>query len=486
MKRRSGRGIVSLVGAGPGDPGLVTVRGLSLLKQADVVVVDALVNQSLLKRLRARLIYVGKRGPGAPHGSSLSLPQPVINQLLVRLGKQGRRVVRLKGGDPFVFGRGSEEIDALARAGVSYEVVPGVSSAIAAPAVAGIPITDRRWASQVTFVTGHGQAESRGADPLSPKIDWKRIPSNGTLVVLMGVASWRNIQRRLLASGWPASKAVVAIESATNADQRVIRSTLKRAGEDFERRRLVSPAVIVVGDVARLGSQAKIVVVTRPAGQSRELSALLRAAGARVIDAPAIRVRALGAAVRLKRTSYDWLVFLSANAVRTFEPGPAKFSKVMAVGAETKRVAESRGWRVVPLPGHFTSRGVLTALGEVRGKFIMIPRVQSAPKDLPRALRSRGASVEEVGTYETAPARFSAAVKRKILSGVDAVTFTSASTVRGFIDNFTSAQRERIFRTADAVSMGPQTSAALRDAGVRRIRQAINATIPDLLEAIQP
>ncbi len=479
-------GKIFLIGAGPGDPGLITVRGREALRRADVVVVDALVSPEALRGLKGKIVYVGKRGPGAPHGSSLSLPQEVINKLLVRLGKQGKMVARLKGGDPFVFGRGSEELEELQRADVPCEVIPGVSSAIAAPAAAGIPITERRWASQVTIVTGHGHAGTRGVDPVSPNVNWKKLPREGTLVVLMGVGSWKNIRRKLLFARWPSAKPVAAIESGTNPTQRIIQTTLGASIDDFERRRLIAPAVIVVGDVVRLAARGKRVVVTRPLEQNKELVRRLEDKGAHVISAPSIRVIPLQIKFSPAKTKYDWIVFLSANAARTFKNKSLMKVPVIAVGQETKRVAESIGWKVRKLPAEFTAQGVLKALGKVRGKSFLIPRVQSAPEDFPRALRTRGARVQEVVTYTTHPARLSAAVKKNVLSGVDAVTFTSASTVRGFLGNFTAAQRKRIFNAAKAVSMGPQTTSALRALGVKKIHEAKKSTIADLIEVLFP
>jgi uroporphyrinogen III methyltransferase/synthase len=202
------KNIVHLVGAGPGDPGLITKRGLDLLRRADALVVDALVNPILLRENPTAEIYdAGKRG-----GSKHAMPQEKINALLVRLAKQGKRVVRLKGGDPFVFGRGGEEVEALKKAGVLYEVVPGVTSAIAAPAYSGIPISDRRWSSQVTFFTGH---EGKPSEDGSSGVDWSSLSPSGTLVVLMGVAEWPSIRRNLRGRGWPANTPVAAVMSGT-------------------------------------------------------------------------------------------------------------------------------------------------------------------------------------------------------------------------------------------------------------------------------
>ena len=254
-------GKVFLVGAGPGDTGLITVRGRDCIETADVLVVDALVNPSLFTGAKARVHYVGKRGPGAPHGSSARLSQKAIHTLLIREARKGRRVVRLKGGDPIVFGRGSEEMEALRAAHVSYEVVPGIPSPIAVPAFAGIPITDRRWSSQVTFLTGQ-EGPNRHSD--YKRVDWKSLPIGGTLVILMGVSRWPIIQKRLLALGWPPSMAIAAIESGTTKAQRVIQAYLGKSVRIFKKRKLVAPAIIVVGQVAGLSGALSWVEKEKP------------------------------------------------------------------------------------------------------------------------------------------------------------------------------------------------------------------------------
>ncbi len=491
-------GKVFLVGAGPGDPGLMTVRGAEILRTADVVVVDALVAPSLFRSLSARIIYVGKRGPGAPSGSSLKLSQPLINRLLVRLARRYASVVRLKGGDPFVFGRGSEELEALEKARVPFEVVPGVSSVNAVPAYAGIPITDRRWASQITVITGH-----EGADPKAtgPGVDWKRISPKGTLVVLMGVSEWPRILRTLLANGWSRHKPVAAIESGTTRVQRVIRTVLEDSQRDFLAAKLVSPATIVVGDVVQANDRlawlnrerpllGKRVVVTRPVEQNFEFVSMLERQGAEAIVAPSIQIRPLVGRPPRLLSSYDWIIFLSVNAVRTFSAVIEKRRRlydrcaVLCVGPQTAQVAEQLGWRVTKIPNRFDSSGVVAALGNISKKSILLPRVQHAPKDLPRALTARGARVHEVVTYETLPAKLNSKVRRQILAGVDAVTFTSTSTARNFLAQLRRSEIDKIFRSAAAVSMGRQTTAALQAAGVSNIREARNATLQHLIEAI--
>ncbi|MCG3206138.1 MAG: Siroheme synthase [Elusimicrobia bacterium] len=495
------KGVVGLVGAGPGDPGLITLRGYQLLKKADVVLVDALVNPQILKGLKGKIIYAGKRGPGALHGSEHNTPQEEINQTLVRWAKRGARVVRLKGGDPFVFGRGSEEMQALWKENIDVEIVPGVTSAIAAPAVAGIPVTDRRWASQVTFVTGHGQARTRGTDPVAPLVDWKNMSPNGTLVILMGVASWKNIKRKLLAAGFPPDFPVAAVESGTNVNQRVIITTLKKSFFDFSVSKLMSPAVIVLGDVVRLSpyfSQkkrwkplaGKRVVVTRPLKQNRDVVNQLQDMGAEVLVSPAIRVQPLSGKIHLDGKRWDHIIFLSANAVRHFSPLRKEFPflksvTAFCVGDQTKQVAIKQKWLVEKLPRRFSSGHLLKHMGSVRGKRFLVPRVQGAPREFIDELLKRGAFVQPIEVYKNIAIPPSKEMKREILKGVHAVIFTSASTARSFLIHFSGPEKTRIFKKAKAVSMGPQTSKAIRSQGVHSILEARNATIKNLIQTLE-
>ncbi len=362
------KGKVILVGAGPGDPGLLTVRGQQLLARADVVVTDALVNPRLWEGLRARIIDVGKRGPGAPHGAHQRESQSTINQMLVRLAKQGNNVVRLKGGDPFVFGRGSEELEALHRAKIPFEIVPGVSSAYAVPAYAGIPITDRRFASHVTILTGHEKDEKKSVW----SIDWNRLSPDGTLVIFMGVSRWPAIQAELLKLTWPASHPVAAIEWGTTVWQRVIYSRLDTAAADFKKQHLHAPAIIVVGRVAKLGRSLEWfrrnlpllgsrVVVMRPEGQASELIQAMENKGAQVPARPGHSAHSFAGEkapscfnVASKNSeadqmSFDFLIFLSVNAVRCFEEvAPSltfqwRHAAVAAIGDQTARVAREFG-----------------------------------------------------------------------------------------------------------------------------------------------
>lgn len=502
------QGKIYLVGAGPGDPGLLTVRGAEVISTADAIVLDELVNPEILRpNPAARLIYVGKRGPGAPSGAFRRFSQGAINRILISLARKGLRVVRLKGGDPFVFGRGSEELEALRKAGARFEVIPGVTSATAVPAYAGIPATHRLWASQVTFITGReGDAQkSRAAS-----VDWDHLSKNGTLIVLMGVSEWPNIQKKLLKAGWPSKKPVALIESGTLPGQRVFLTSLGASLNELKKRHLVAPSIIVVGEVARLARPlawlkrekplfGRRIVTTRPEDQSAEFNQNLRDKGAYVISSPAIAIEPLSddfdilnVRGRLKANSkaYDWAVFLSANGARMFAKafgGDLRIlnqTPICAVGPQTRQTILELGGRVQKMAKAYNARGVAAVLGRVKGKRVLIPRVESGPQDLRVALLKRGAQVDEITVYRTVPVLVAPAVKKEILKGVEAVAFTSGSTVRSFCQSFTAEERRMIFRKAYAVSIGPITSAALRQFGIRNIRQPTKATTDGMIQLL--
>lgn len=498
MRRRK-IGKVVLVGAGPGHPGLMTLAGYEYLRTADVIVIDALVSRELLKGLRARIIDVGKRGPGAPSGASHEMVQEKINKLLVRLGKQGHRVVRLKGGDPFVFGRGSEELEALREAGIPADVIPGVSSVTAVPAWAGVPVTDRRVASQLTILTGHEGKKKRAG---SPGVDWKSLTPKGTLVILMGVGMWPHIRRRLLANGWSKNVAVAAIESGTTDEERVIESTLDDSANAFAREHLIAPAIIVVGDVVRMRHNSivgKKIVVTRPLTQNAGLIALLEKIGARPVAAPVIKIEpirrspkiaALAKNLSTGKSRYDWLVFTSVNAAKSLRDAVGKAARHLnktpkiAVGPQTETAVRSFGWKLARSPKQFNSDGLLAALGNVRGKRVLIPRVQNAPVDFVNGLKKKGAQVDQIETYRTVPVKLTSGARRQLDGGVDAVVFTSSSTVKNFVGSYGKKQSKTLFARAAAVSVGPQTTATLRRHGIENILEAADPTKESIVRVL--
>jgi uroporphyrinogen III methyltransferase/synthase len=480
---------VYLVGAGPGDPGLITARALELIAAADVIVYDRLISTEALASARpdAELIYVGKEGGGA------SRPQEEIEALLVERGKAGRTVIRLKGGDPFVFGRGGEEAEALRAAGVEFEVVSGVTAGVAAPAYAGIPVTHRELASAVAFITGH-------EDPGKPEsaLDWQalaRFP--GTLVVYMGVRQLAQITERLRAAGRDGSEAAAVIERGTFSDQRVVTGTLETIAAAARAADLRAPAIAVIGPVAELRERLRwselrplagvTVAVTRARAQASALAARLQALGAAVVEAPAIRIVPLdGPAPDL--SGYDLVVLSSPNGVRLL------FERLQSAGKDARALAGARVAAIGPgtaaalrrhgviadiVPERFLAEGLVEALREVAVKRALIARAAEARDVLPAALRERGVEVDVLALYETV-AEPLADSQLDAVRAADYLTFTSSSTVRYFL----SAARDRPNGQARIVSIGPVTTATLRERGFEPDVEATRHDIEGLLEAL--
>jgi len=471
---------VALVGAGPGDPGLLTVRGAQLLAAADVVFYDSLAEASLLDLApaTAERRFVGKR-PGAP------MPQDEINALLVEHGRAGRRVVRLKGGDPFVFGRGGEEAEALAAAGVPFEVVPGVTSAVAVPAYAGIPVTHRGLATSFTVVTGH----SRHA--VDAETDWESLArAGGTIVVLMGVAHRAEIAARLMAGGLAPETPVAAVHWGTRPDQTTTRTTLVA----LEHAMLEPPAVIVIGPVAGLDLGwyerrplfGRRVVVTRAREQAADVVTRLRDLGADVVELPVIGIAEPGdggAALRAagaRLATYDWVVFTSANAVTALlasvrDTRAFGSARVAAVGTRTAEVLASHGVVADLVPERFVAEGLLDVWPDGAGT-VLVPRAASAREVLPDGLRARGWQVDVVEAYRTVPVRPPAPQLAKV-GGADAVMFSSSSTVKHFL-----AVSERVPPVVACI--GPVTAHAAEAAGLHVDVVAEEHTMAALVDAL--
>jgi len=467
---------VYLVGAGPGDPGLLTRRGADLLARADVVVYDRLVDRELLGLAppTAQLIDAGKRPAGQQGGDVAGGParQADINELLVRHGRAGRTVVRLKGGDPFVFGRGGEEAEALLAAGVPYEVVPGVTSAFGVPALAGVPVTHRGLSSSVTVVTGHV-----GDAPPAGDVAWEALAAaGGTIVILMGMANRAEIARRLQAGGRRPDTPVAVVEWGSTADERSVRTTLAGLSEV----ELDSPAVIVVGPVARLDLRSDpplsgwTVVVTRAEEQAGGLGAAIEAAGARVIAVPTIAFEepadggAALAEAAARADGYDWVAFTSANAVSRFVPllGPAGVgkAKLAAVGRSTAAALEAAGLSVDLVAAPATAAGLVASFPSAPpGGRVLFPRAEAARPTLARGLSGRGWTVDDVVAYRTVPVTVPVGVEG--LASAEAVLFTSPSTVTGYL-----ALRDEDGRPLPmppvVACLGPVTAEAAREAGL--------------------
>ena len=476
-------GIVHLVGAGPGDPGLLTVRAVELLGAADVVLYDRLIPPEALAHARpgAELVYVGKEGEGP------QFPQDDTHRLLLEHARAGKRVVRLKGGDPFVFGRGGEEALVLAEAGIPFEVVPGVTAGVAAPAYAGIPVTHREVASAVAFVTGHEDA----AKPESA-IDWPglaRFP--GTLVFYMGVRSLPRIAERLVAEGRPADEPVAVVERGTLPGQRTLLATLGDVAERAAAERIRAPAITLVGEVARLREQlawlearplhGRTVAVTRARAQASALAARLRTLGAAVVEAPAIRINELEAQLP-PLAGYDLVCVTSPNGAdllldRLRDARELAGITVAAIGPGTARALRDRGVEPDVVPERAVAEGLVEALAGTPIRRALIARGAEGRDVLPDALRERGAEVDVVALYETVAEPLDDGA-REAATAADYLLFTSASSVRFFHDAAGTLDGPRL------VSIGPATSAELRARGAEPDLEADPHTPDGLVEAL--
>jgi uroporphyrinogen III methyltransferase/synthase len=490
-------GVVYLVGAGPGDPGLMTARSLALIAAADAVFYDRLIPPGALAGARAdaELVYVGKQ-PGVP-----SVPQEEIGERLVEAAQAGRSVVRLKGGDPFVFGRGGEEGEALHAAGVEFEVVPGVTAGVAATAYAGIPVTHRDDASAVAFVTGH-----EDPDKDESALDWAALAAfPGTLVFYMGVKRLGENAAALIAAGRDPEEPAAAIERGTWPTQRTVEATLRTIHEAVELADVKAPALIVVGAVAarradlawfeRRPLHGRSVVVTRARAQASGLAATLRELGAEAVELPAIRIepRLETDAVREAASAigeYSLVCLTSPNGVHLLFEALAAAGRdaralagatVAAIGPGTARALAEHGIAADVVPERFVAEALVEALAavEVDGQRVLVARAAEARDVLPEALRERGAQVDVLPLYETVreqPDEEAIAAAQN----ADYVTFTSSSTVT----NLTEALGDRFPAEARIVSIGPVTSETARAAGLRVDVEAKRHDVDGLLAAL--
>lgn len=497
-------GRVFLVGSGPGDPGLITVRGKQLIESADAVVYDALANSTLLplgarETGRPELYYVGKRG-----GAKDPVTQEEINQLLVRLAREGKRVVRLKGGDPFVFGRGSEEAQAMNDASVPFEVVPGVTAGIGAAAYAGIPVTHRGLSTSVTFVTGH-------EDPSKPhtQTNWSALAkAGGTIVLYMGVKTLASITDALLKGGMPPEIPAAAIQWGTQPRQRIVVATLETIAAKALEENISAPAITVIGWSVVLRDElswfekrplfGRRIVVTRSTQQAQALTEKLRELGADVIEMPATQIARLDLAPLREAigelSRYQWLILTSQNAVSIFwdqllgEGRDARALaglKVAAVGPATAGALLEHGIAVDVIPQRFVAEGLLEMMRErddVAAKQILYVTAEGSRDVLPLGLREMGAEVNVIAAYRSiADGQGAERLARAIEAGkLDLATFTSGSAVRGYVD----AIGEDLAGQVPAASIGPQTSEALREAGIEVKAEAKESTLDGLVSAV--
>jgi uroporphyrinogen III methyltransferase/synthase len=471
---------VYLVGAGPGDPGLLTRRGEALLRAADVVVYDRLASSALLDLApaRATLIDVGK-APGRA-----AMTQEDIDAVLVEHGRAGKHVVRLKGGDPFVFGRGGEEADACIAAGITFEVVPGVTSAIAAAAYAGIPVTHRRVSTHFTVVTGHEDPTKDGTDT-----DWDALAKiGGTLVILMGAGRVGEIAKALIAGGRDARTPVAAVRWGTHPEQHTVRATL----ETIVDAGVEPPSAIVVGGVAALDFGwferrplfGKTVVVTRAREQASELRARLELLGAAVVELPAIAIEPVDFSVP-DLANFAWVAFTSANGVHAFfdqlrDARDLAPVQVAAIGPGTADALAQHGIRADLVPERFVAESLVDAFPAGAGR-VLLARAEQARDALPEGLRTKGYDVEVLSVYRTVPATPDPADLERVRAGrFDAVTFTSSSTVDNFCDAVGAVPDPQPL----VVSIGPITSGTARERGLRVDVEADPHTIDGLVEAL--
>jgi uroporphyrinogen III methyltransferase/synthase len=497
-------GKVFLVGAGPGDPGLITVKGLECIRIADVVIYDFLATPELLRHARkdAQLIYVGKKG------GDHTLSQEGINSLIAEKAKQGLTVARLKGGDPFVFGRGGEEAEILVEQGIAFEVVPGVTSAISAPAYAGIPLTHRDFTATVAFVTGHEDPKKADSN-----IDWAALAKIGTLVFFMGVKNLPQITKNLMEQGKNPATPAALVRWGTKPEQQTLVGTLKDIAQKAADQGLKPPAIFIVGEVVGLRQKlnwfekqplfGKRIVVTRSREQASDLVKSLSDLGAACLEIPAIEITAppdfapLDEAIARLKT-YQWLVFTSVNAVerffaRVFEKGQDARAlgnaKIAAIGPATAARLKNYGIVTDVIPETYRAESVVEAFADknIKGARVLLPRALEARPVLPVELTKMGATVDEVAVYKTVAA--SGSLKTELMESlkngrVDMVTFTSSSTVSNFAALFEPDTLAPLMENVTKAAIGPITADTAKDLGLDCTVVADEFTIPGLVKAI--
>ena len=485
---------VYLVGAGPGDPDLITWKGRKLLAIADAVLFDHLANEHLLELApkHCERIYVGKKK------SVHAYPQEEICRMMIERAKRGLTVIRLKGGDPFIFGRGGEELEALADAGVDFEVVPGVTAPLGIAAYSGVPLTHRSHTKIVTFVTGH---DAGG-------IDWSKVGQTETLVIFMGIFSIHEITRSLIQYGRAADTPAIAVRWGTRPDQETVAGTLADIADRIDQAEMKPPATVIIGEVAALHNRlnwyeklplfGKKIVVTRAPDQAAELSEKLRTLGADAIELPVISIgppqdpAPLDQAIE-RLATYDWLIFTSVNGVRFFlerldrskQDLRALKARICAIGPATARAVEALHLKVDLMPEKYVAESMVQAFAGVplEGKRVLLPRAAVARDLIPTELAKRGAHIDVVEAYRNIVPEGAGERAKGIFAGdskPDWITFTSSSTVNNFI-SLAGADALRGVRVA---CIGPVTSETARSHGLKVDIEAKQFTIDGLIEAI--
>jgi uroporphyrinogen III methyltransferase/synthase len=498
-------GTVYLVGAGPGDAGLLTLRGAELLARADVVMYDALVNKDLLRLApkSAEIIYAGKRS------KDHAIPQEELNDLLVAKARESKTVVRLKGGDPYIFGRGGEEAAQLAAAKIAFEVVPGISSSVAGPNYAGIPITHREHCSSYTVITGH-----EDPDKDESSIDWAKVAQiPGTKVILMGVTRIREIAAQLIANGLAGTTPVAMVRWGTTGRQRSIEGTLATIADVVEQTKFTAPAVTVIGDVVKLRKTlnwfekrplfGQRIVITRTREQASQLSRRLNELSAEVLEIPTIKIMPTDrmadlADALLELNSYDWIVFTSPNGVTMFFESFFKAFedlrdiggvRIAAVGPATAAKLKELHLKVEVMPEEYVTAKIVKALikyESLDNLKILLMRAQVASPELPKELEALGAIVDDIACYQTVPETedLNGAAAKLLEEGADWITFTSSSTVENFHARFDLPALLKTFPNLKLASIGPETTKTLAALGLKPTVEAKPHNIDGLVKAL--
>ena len=498
------KGMVYLIGAGPGAPGLITLKAIECIKEADVVVYDYLANKKFLEYARkgAEIIYVGKIG------GAHTLPQDEINKLIIKKAQKGKIIARLKGGDPFIFGRGGEEAEEIIQAGIDYEVVPGVTAGVAAAAYAGIPLTHRDFTTTVAFITGHEDPAKEDSN-----IYWDKISTGiGTLVFYMGIGNLEPNMKKLIENGRSPDTPVALIRWGTTSNQETIIGTIKDIAEKAKQANFKAPAITVVGGVVSLRDKlrwfdkkplfGKKIIVTRSREQASDFSVLLEKYGAEPIEFPTIETvppkdwKEIDRAIK-NLPKYDWAIFTSINGVKYFierlkkqgkDIRELKGIKICAIGPATAKAIEDLGIKVDLLPKEYRAESIITGLGKtkIKGRRFLLPRALKAREVLPEEIKRLGGKVDVVTAYRTVQPKEKTDEIRKMLreKRVDVVTFTSSSTVENFVNMFKRNEVPGILNGTRVACIGPITKDTATKLGIKTDIMPEKYTIPALTEAI--
>lgn len=495
--------MVYLVGSGPGDPGLLTIKGKECLEKADVIIYDRLVNPALLcyANQAVELIYVGK----SPDKHTLK--QEEINLLLVKKAQKGKIVVRLKGGDPFVFGRGGEEAETLVEHNIPFEIVPGITSAIAVPAYAGIPVTHRDFTSTIGIITGNEDPDKEEAN-----IDWDKITGFGTLVFLMGMANLSKIIDKLLDHGLTIETPIALIRWGTRPEQKTIVGNLGNILEKAERVKFKNPAIIIVGEVVSLREKlswfenrplfGKRILVTRARAQQSALVERLEGLGAWVMESPMIVIKPIRNWEKVDKIlfsleEYQWLIFTSVNGVSIFmerllsigqDVRSLKDLNIVAIGPKTKEALENLALKVHYMPEKYVAEALSEELADLikQGEKVLLPKGDLAREVIPKAIRELGGFVEEIIIYQTVKNQDKDEVLLKALKAkeIDMITFTSSSTVQNFMELIPTAEKDELLKGISVASIGPITTNTAQELGLTVQITAETYTVEGLVKAI--